>query len=75
MRRPRTGVMISRGDLAGECGDERLAELLEEIIGLSEAAQLPVIWATPGARSAGPHRPAVKGGDHRRRDGVCVPSV
>ncbi len=46
MRRPHTGVMIARGDLAGECGYERLAELQEEILWLSEAAHLPVIWAT-----------------------------
>lgn len=40
------GVMIARGDLAVECGYERLAELQEEILWLAEAAQLPVIWAT-----------------------------
>ncbi|MDZ7882595.1 MAG: pyruvate kinase [Mycobacterium sp.] len=46
MRRPRAGVMIARGDLAVECGYERLAELQEEILWLCEAAHLPVIWAT-----------------------------
>ena len=46
MRRARTGVMIARGDLAVECGYERLAELQEEILWLCEAAHLPVIWAT-----------------------------
>jgi pyruvate kinase len=46
MRRPHTGVMIARGDLAVECGYERLAELQEEILWLCEAAHLPVIWAT-----------------------------
>lgn len=46
MRRPRVGVMIARGDLAVECGYERLAELQEEILWLCEAAHLPVIWAT-----------------------------
>nr|WP_245831427.1 pyruvate kinase [Mycobacterium terramassiliense] len=46
MRRPRVGVMIARGDLAVECGYERMAELQEEILWLSEAAHLPVIWAT-----------------------------
>ncbi|MCX7627547.1 MAG: pyruvate kinase [Methylophilaceae bacterium] len=40
------GVMIARGDLAVECGYERLAELQEEILWLAEAAHLPVIWAT-----------------------------
>jgi len=39
-------VMIARGDLAVECGYERLAELQEEILWLCEAAHLPVIWAT-----------------------------
>ena len=46
MRRPKVGVMIARGDLAVECGYERLAELQEEILWLCEAAHLPVIWAT-----------------------------
>lgn len=46
MRRSRVGVMIARGDLAVECGYERLAELQEEILWLCEAAHLPVIWAT-----------------------------
>ncbi len=46
MRRPATGVMIARGDLAVEAGYERLAELQEEILWLCEAAHLPVIWAT-----------------------------
>ena len=38
--------MIARGDLAAEAGYERLAEMQEEILWLSEAAHLPVIWAT-----------------------------
>ena len=38
--------MIARGDLAVECGWERLAELQEEILWICEAAQVPVIWAT-----------------------------
>ena len=40
------GVMIARGDLAVECGYERLAEVQEEILSLCEAAHIPVIWAT-----------------------------
>ncbi len=40
------GVMIARGDLAVECGYERLAEVQEEILWICEAAHLPVIWAT-----------------------------
>jgi pyruvate kinase len=44
-RRP-AGVMIARGDLAVECGFERLAELQEEILWLCEAAHIPVVWAT-----------------------------
>lgn len=43
---PSVGVMIARGDLAVECGYERMAELQEEIMWLAEAAHLPVIWAT-----------------------------
>ncbi len=46
MQSPTIGVMIARGDLAVECGYERLAELQEEILWLAEAARLPVIWAT-----------------------------
>jgi pyruvate kinase len=46
MRHPQVGVMIARGDLAVECGYERLAELQEEILWLCESAHLPVIWAT-----------------------------
>lgn len=46
MRRPAAGVMIARGDLAVECGYERLAEIQEEILWLCEAAHMPVVWAT-----------------------------
>ncbi|OGU19954.1 MAG: pyruvate kinase [Hydrogenophilales bacterium RIFOXYD1_FULL_62_11] len=46
MRAPSCGVMIARGDLAVECGFERLAEVQEEILWLCEAAHVPVIWAT-----------------------------
>ncbi|MCC7137176.1 MAG: pyruvate kinase [Planctomycetes bacterium] len=40
------GVMIARGDLAVECGFERLAEVQEEILWMCEAAHVPVVWAT-----------------------------
>jgi pyruvate kinase len=43
---PAAGVMIARGDLAVECGYERMAELQEEILWAAEAAHMPVIWAT-----------------------------
>lgn len=46
MRAPGCGVMIARGDLAVECGFERLAEVQEEILWICEAAHVPVIWAT-----------------------------
>jgi pyruvate kinase len=46
MRSPVVGVMIARGDLAVECGYQRLAEVQEEILWICEAAHLPVIWAT-----------------------------
>ena len=46
MRTPRDGVMIARGDLAIECGFERLAEVQEQILWICEAAHVPVIWAT-----------------------------
>ena len=38
-------VMIARGDLAVEIGFERRAEMQEELMWLSEAAHVPVIWA------------------------------
>ena len=40
------GVMIARGDLAVECGYQRMAEIQEEILWACEAAHVPVIWAT-----------------------------
>ena len=40
------GVMIARGDLAVECGFERLAEVQEEMLWACEAAHIPVVWAT-----------------------------
>ncbi len=46
MRRYPIAVMIARGDLAVECGWERLAELQEEILWVCEAARVPVMWAT-----------------------------
>ena len=46
MRSPSVGVMIARGDLAVECGWERLAEVQEELLWVCEAAHVPVIWAT-----------------------------
>jgi pyruvate kinase len=39
-------IMIARGDLAVEEGFLRLAELQEEILWISEAADIPVVWAT-----------------------------
>jgi pyruvate kinase len=46
MRSREVGVMIARGDLAVECGYQRLAEVQEEILWICEAAHVPVIWAT-----------------------------
>ncbi len=46
LRSARCGVMIARGDLAVECGFERLAEVQEEMLWMCEAAHVPVIWAT-----------------------------
>lgn len=43
---PTCGVMIARGDLAVECGFERMSEIQEEILWLCESAHVPVIWAT-----------------------------
>jgi len=46
MRGRASGVMIARGDLAVECGYERMAEIQEEILWACEAAHMPVVWAT-----------------------------
>jgi pyruvate kinase len=46
MRARSFGIMIARGDLAVECGYQRLAEVQEEILWICEAAHVPVIWAT-----------------------------
>jgi len=43
---PACGIMIARGDLAVECGFERMSEVQEEILWICEAAHIPVIWAT-----------------------------
>lgn len=60
MQWPRCGVMIARGDLAVECGFERMAEVQEEILWICESAHVPVIWATQVleslARSGQPSR-------------------
>jgi len=46
MAAPAAGVMIARGDLAVECGYERMAEVQEEMLWACEAAHVPVVWAT-----------------------------
>lgn len=46
MQHDRVAVMIARGDLAVECGYQRLAEVQEEILWICEAAHCPAIWAT-----------------------------
>jgi len=46
MRHQSAGIMIARGDLAVECGYERLAEVQEELLWFCEAAHMPVVWAT-----------------------------
>jgi len=51
MRHHPVGIMIARGDLAVECGYERLAEVQEEMLWICEAAHLPVIWATEVLKS------------------------
>ncbi len=39
------GVMIARGDLAVECGFERMAQAQEEILWTCAAAHMAVVWA------------------------------
>lgn len=60
LRWEKGSVMIARGDLAVECGYERLAEVQEEILWICEAAHVPAVWATQVletlARSGRPSR-------------------
>ena len=46
MQAKHIGVMIARGDLAVETGWENIAWIQREILSLSAAAHLPVVWAT-----------------------------
>jgi pyruvate kinase len=55
MRGRAAGMMIARGDLAVECGYERLAEVQEEILWVCEAAHVPVFWATQVLESLAKH--------------------
>lgn len=68
MRWPSCGVMIARGDLAVESGFERLAEIQEEILRISEAAHVPVIWTTQVLE------PLAKWLSLSRRRGMACPS-
>ncbi len=45
-RTPAPNAVQARCDLAVECGFGRLAEVQGELLWLSEAAHVPVIWAT-----------------------------
>jgi len=46
LRHPPVGVMVARGDMGVELGFNRMSEIQEEILWLSEAAHVPVVWAT-----------------------------
>lgn len=46
MKTAPVGVMIARGDLAIETGWENMGRIQHEILGLCNAAHVPVIWAT-----------------------------
>ena len=46
MRVKHIGVMIARGDLAVETGWEMIGKVQQEILSISSAAHIPVIWAT-----------------------------
>ncbi len=63
------GVMIARGDLAVECGFERLAEVQEEILWACEAAHMPVVWATQVLETLAKTGRPVARRDHRCGDG------
>jgi len=61
LQSPSVGVMIARGDLAVEIGFERIAEVQEEIMWLSEAALVPDIWATQVLESLAKKGQATRG--------------
>ncbi|MBO0713143.1 MAG: hypothetical protein J2P59_00200 [Acidimicrobiales bacterium] len=65
----RVGVMVARGDLAVECGFERLAEVQEEMLWLCDSAHVPVIWATEVLDRDGEDGPAIARGGLRCRHG------
>ena len=46
MKMPYVGVMIARGDLAVETGWDKIGWVQKEILGLCNAAHIPVVWAT-----------------------------
>jgi pyruvate kinase len=46
MQWPTLGIMIARGDLALETGWENMGRVQKEIIKMTAAAHVPVIWAT-----------------------------
>ena len=67
--------MIARGDLAVECGWDRLAGLQEEILRICTAAHVPVVWATQVleslAKNGVPSRPEITDAAMGRR-AACV---
>lgn len=70
MKSARIGVMIARGDLAVECGFERMAEIQEEILWICEAAHCPVIWATQVLESLAKRGHSITCRNYRRRHGT-----
>ena len=81
LRQHPVGIMVARGDLAIEVGFERLAEIQEEILWLSEAAHIPVVWVNQVletlARTGIPSRGkvgacVVAGAAHGRQRGVAI---
>jgi pyruvate kinase len=69
MRARSFGIMIARGDLAVECGYQRLAEVQEEILWISETAHIPVIWATQVLETLAKERHSLTVGNYRCRHG------
>ncbi len=73
------GVMIARGDLAVECGWERLAEMQDQILLICEASHVPTIWATQvleGLTKSGlPTRPEITDAASASRCSSCLLSL
>ena len=69
MKVPRCGVMIARGDLAVECGFERMAEVQTEMLWICEAGACPSHLGYTGSGEPCQGRSSIAGRNNRCSDG------